>query len=191
MSIFTLDTSGEVTILRPNFWGDGDRVVRWSDLSPFAQGYVEALFASLPFFHMECPACEWDCIVGPPGLGDLGICCPLCAEDNGRTVTVRTEARVSRDWTGTVEGSDDRKKGFSDLSPEALALILRDCTRALETKLWGDSVGDGRLFWSERQEELFSGFWGGQQTLLCETLFPPLAVTLSDDGKVCLKEAGQ
>lgn len=44
MEAFTLDTSGAVEIRL----GIGPTaVMRWSDLSPFAQGYVEALFASL------------------------------------------------------------------------------------------------------------------------------------------------
>ena len=45
---FQLDTSGRVDNL-----GNGRRIPRrvslvWSDLSPFAQGYIEALFADLP-----------------------------------------------------------------------------------------------------------------------------------------------
>lgn len=38
---FTLDTSGLVD--DPEGWG----ILEWSDLSPFAQGYVEALFESV------------------------------------------------------------------------------------------------------------------------------------------------
>lgn len=77
--------------------------------------------------------------------------------------------------------------GFSDIAPETLARIMKDCERALTTQLWGNSAVDGRLFWSERTEELFSGFWGGQQTLLCEDLFPPLTPYLGGDGKVYLR----
>lgn len=44
MSGFQLDTSGSVAHLAPN----GDPVIvggiRWSDLTPFAQGYIAALF---------------------------------------------------------------------------------------------------------------------------------------------------
>lgn len=43
MSTFTLDTSGRVNITSDPAKG----FIRWDDLSPFAQGYVEALFASL------------------------------------------------------------------------------------------------------------------------------------------------
>jgi hypothetical protein len=43
MATFTLDTSGAVEI--PNSGGQVRRGWLWSDLSPFTQGYVEALFA--------------------------------------------------------------------------------------------------------------------------------------------------
>lgn len=150
MGAFTLDTGGEVTTQdRPEAYGG---VYCWSDLSPFAQGYVEALFASFE---------RWPSTT----FGDAKY--PALPNVSGHGVTIGL--------------------GFSDLSPEALALIIRDCERALRTSLWGNSVRDGRLFWSERTEELFSGFWGGQQTLLCETLFPPLRPFLNEDGKVCLE----
>ena len=41
-----LDTSGSVAILRDGAWPETDHVV-WDGLSPFTQGYVEALFSSL------------------------------------------------------------------------------------------------------------------------------------------------
>lgn len=46
MADFTLDTSGGVFNV-PNAGIAGE--VWWSDLSPFAQGYVEAMFADLAF----------------------------------------------------------------------------------------------------------------------------------------------
>lgn len=58
-------------------------------------------------FHLECPACEWDCIVGPPGVGDLGLMCPLCAGDSGRSVTLRTIVGPLPD---RVEGHDAREQ---------------------------------------------------------------------------------
>jgi hypothetical protein len=68
----------------------GRTPVAWSDLSPFAQGYVEAMFA------------EW----GP-----------------------RLEAQTA----GLAQPKSHRRLCFSDLSPEAIALVLRLC----------DETGDG------------------------------------------------
>lgn len=51
MGGFKLDTSGEVAIPAINaMTGEPDRIwigYRWSDLSPFAQGYIEAAFGGL------------------------------------------------------------------------------------------------------------------------------------------------
>ncbi len=51
MSIFLLDTSGEIHV--PESIGkDGrtrGRLIQWTDLPPFTQGYIEAAFTSLPF----------------------------------------------------------------------------------------------------------------------------------------------
>lgn len=76
---------------------------------------------------------------------------------------------------------------FYRLAPATLARILQDCEAALSTKLWGDSSGDGRLFWSERGAEAFSGFFGGQQDGL-RALFPPLTFRLGDDGLIYFGE---
>lgn len=130
MSTFTLDTSGRVA-------GDHAGLTVWyefDDLSPFAQGCVEALFASI-----EYPAAQ-----------------------------------------------DTRylDKGFSDLSPEALAMILRDCELFLNRHPGWVTRGGGSLFWKGRhdQEERSSG------SLFSDTLrdFPPLRVSLDDAGKVQL-----
>lgn len=137
----TFDTSGEVFIPDRRFPVGATRI-RFSDLSPFCQGFVEAAFASL------------------------------------------------------LDGFSNHERetslaGFSDLHPSTLARFMEECERALGMDLWGNSVVDGRLFWSERQEELFSGFWGGQQTLLAETLFPKLRLHLSPDGKVMAEEVSK
>jgi hypothetical protein len=86
---------------------------------------------------------------------------------------------------------------FSDLSPEALALILRDCEQAGslapartigmgETEhgmsaLYPPTAFGGRLFWTERQQQ--------SPRRLSLAAFPPLTPYLADDGKVHLKEA--
>lgn len=162
---------------------EAHRPYSWSDLPPFTQGFIEAMFASLSLFHLECPACEWDCIVGPPGVGDLGLCCPLCAADNGRDVRLRTVGG-ERDLPATVEGRDARASvRFDALHPATLARIIEDCERDqrqgfnLGNGEDRETVAAGRLFWAERQTgNLFD----------C----PPLTPYLGDDGKVYLREGG-
>jgi hypothetical protein len=69
------------------------------------------------FYLLECPSCEWDCITGPPTVGDLGLTCPLCAGDNGRDVQLRTKQTGAADELPvSVEGRDARKHAFSDLA---------------------------------------------------------------------------
>lgn len=137
---FTLDTSGTITLAHPVYGGR----YSWPDLSPFEQGYVEAVFASSPSLDLEFAA--------------------RCIENPERHF---------------------RHIGFSDLAPETLAAIRKDCAEAGRDHL---IVGNGRYepevmrqigrqFWSERQR----GFLGGETPQ-----FPPLTVTLGDDGKVRL-----
>ncbi len=133
MGDFTLDTSGEIV-------GEGGALIGrwgWPDLSPFAQGYVEALFAdSVHLIQGD----EYDGLYWVPR--------------------------------------------FSDLSPEALALILRDCAAAqIAHPLTADCDiaahrRAGAQYWFER-------------CVICEDRDgnPPLTPYLSDDGKVCLTEA--
>lgn len=66
--------------------------------------------------------------------------------------------------------------GFRHLSPEALAMILRDCEGARRALMAND--GDGAWFWAFRQRNN-------------SPVFPPLLVTLNDDGKVVLSEVSQ
>lgn len=121
MGGFTLDTSGAVGPISGDRWTPA--LVYWTNLTPVAQGYVEALIHSV-----------------------------------GAT-------------------------RFSDLSPEALALILRDCEAFYggEVKPLPGSVNratsaDGKLFWLLRQDDCYP------------VKFPPLTPYLSADGKVCLRE---
>jgi hypothetical protein len=128
MTIFTLDTSGAVGPV-PGYPNSGPvehgcKFI-WRDLTPFQQGYVEALFAS----------------VMPP-----------------RTV------------------NPSFASGFSDLSPEALALILRDCERWQEQFPAVGKHKDGAAFWELRTKQYVK-----------RPDFPPLTVSLSDEGKVQLR----
>lgn len=119
MTDFTLDTSGEIVLPYPHLHPE-PRGYRWSDLDPFTQGYVEALFVS---------------------------------EQNDRGHGISC---------------------FSDLSPEALAMILADCAEAQSSPppwLWPVT---GEEFWRARN-------------VVSSIRFPPLTASLGDDGKVRLE----
>jgi hypothetical protein len=139
MTTFTFDTLQPVALRTP----DGDLIGyrHWSDLTPFQQGYVEALLRALD-------AQRWQAYRAS------------CAASPGRHLPVPLHP------------------AFRWLSPEALALILRDCQRFTGGRTWGADVGRG--FWLDRQE--------GSYTNALDP-FPPLTVTLSDAGKVELRTA--
>jgi hypothetical protein len=145
MADFTLDTSGFVQHPREN-GVEVFRTTHWPDLSPFAQGYVEALFESM----------------GPRG------------------------------WA-VPEGATWRDARFSDLAPETLAAILRDCEElertmtSLEPEVTDNRIR-GMQFWASRQ----SGFhmrWSLHQKEMVKR-FPPLTPYLDDTGHVRLREDG-
>jgi hypothetical protein len=73
--------------------------------------------------------------------------------------------------------------GFSDLSPEALALILRDCAAIKEALGCELDARDGREIWNDRAKR----FPGGSLALYMRNRFPPLRVFLSDEGRICLE----
>lgn len=137
MTETTLDTSGAVDMEGHRRYGDRllARQIRWSDLSPFVQGYVEALW--------------------------------LSAYHDGQFATAMKARR-----------RDMKLPGFSDLSPEALALILRDCEALTE-----DFPGVAAV------RAAGSDFWMARNHPEGLPRFPPLTPYLSDDGKVCLREA--
>jgi hypothetical protein len=140
-SAFTLDTSGAVG---PLFYERGEQRVPgfnladrqsshvvWPDLSPFAQGYVEAMFAAMR---------AWD---GRP--------CTLPSPGGGVAIGL----------------------AFSDLAPETLAAILKDCeagrnlSSGLVPTFRKNKLG-GAAFWRQRE-----GYG-----------FPPLTPALNDAGRV-------
>jgi hypothetical protein len=142
-----LDTSGRVA-------GDIDGLAVWyefEDLSPSAQGYVEALFASAWADEDELIADLIGAFDGPAGMFDE---------------------------------RDERGPQFTDLSPEALTMILRICGPDAEgyvgptsaTMGYANNVEDGARFWKDQQ----AGVWAS---------YRPLRVFLNDAGKVCLEAA--
>lgn len=80
------------------------------------------------------------------------------------------------DAGATVEMCMWEAKGFSDLAPETLAAILKDCARF--TELFGEwPLHDhGKHFWIGRQKDKHPDF-------------PPLTPTLSEDGKIYLRSS--
>lgn len=128
MTDFTLDTSGAIRLVPARSDPDGP-IYRWSDLTPFAQGYVEAMLASV------------DRSVG-------GFSFPA----------------------------------FSDLAPATLSRIIGDCEAADHLRPGVSAEGDrasGAQFHAMRQSGLFA------------VRFPPLTVSLGEDGLIYLAEAGQ
>jgi len=158
---FELDTSGEVALSKaagvPFEIAGGHE---WSDLDPFTQGYVEAVFAGLSA-HLA---------------------------DQGDLASRYGDKRPASDIAGFVEAKLHAQAcieradalGFSDLAPETLARIVEDC--AAGAALYQPSRSEerldvtGRTFWQTRQDGLL-------------TRHPPLTAYLGDDGLARLREA--
>lgn len=136
MTGFTLDTSGSIEVGLS--YEPGYRFFEWPDLSPFAQGYVKALFAE-------------------------------------------QAARADEEAQHLGQA---RLFGLSDLAPETLAAILKDCERARglikrngNSRYANDKAG-GAAFHTDRQAGVI-------------VQFPPLTPYLDNDGKVRLKSRGE
>ena len=152
---FQLDTSGTVPHVAPN----GDPIicggVSWSDLSPFTQGYIEAM----PWETLR-PALGWPVSYEGRTFGFMQTATPLEAL-----------AKVRADNPHHVAGRFHvQGVGFYSLAPETLARIIADCEAGGGRYPEGLSFQGGE-FWKRRQ----IGFvhWA-----------PPLTVQLGDDGKV-------
>ena len=169
MEAFTLDVSGAIRLVPAASDPDGP-IYTWSGLSPFEQGYIEGLFGK------PCADCP------PADYPTDATRCALC----------------------------NRRKGFSDLAPETLARIMEDCERFAATydasRLTGRERAAGRAFWVTRNRifggtvagSFYDDAWNGRLSLdamegdhlaLVAKTFPPLTVTLNDDGRVYLREA--
>lgn len=256
MSDFTLDTSGVALMPSPGIDEPAHPVV-WSDLSPFEQGYVEAMFASIAedpyarkgpppraklprseerlqealsfltdysenmrkhaprgeeadyaavYWIPREPSYSWPSTYGDfqPATLKAGIAkgfierkrdgfheyritpqgraalhadyasqeaCAGCNRPTARTEAACIQCGKTKDWA--------QPPGFSDLSPEALARILKDCEAILATG-WGQQATseDGARTWEARQRGSFRDF-------------PPSIPYLADDGKVHLRGASQ
>ena len=212
---FTLDTSGKVEGLATSS-PRGTPCWFWRDLSPFCQGYVEALFADLPQPDGHKATDAMRRALTALAAADGGR---LAMSDFYRAMEVTNRGRYlvyermkDRHWVENQGNSGScspdyihilpwgrtalRPFAFSDLSLEALALILKDC-EAFTSLLQADYNEAalrrmGGEFWICRNDsQSMTGFptqagWASLTRRARE--FPPLTFTLSDDGKVCLME---
>lgn len=197
MAASTLDTSGAVALSR-HYWRETPqgrvglpvRHTTWSDLDPFTQGYVEALFASLvEAARKAMPARSGDCPtirVKRLTISSLNI---MSGDHGPERVEWRVEpcgrplfgkdreagvcGSCAKSWA--IEGN--RPLAFHHLAPETLTRIMEDCEAARRQPYPGGPYTRGDWFWDDRQ--------AGR---LART-FPPLAPYLGDDGKVYLREA--
>jgi hypothetical protein len=130
------DTSGDVYVEAGPHKG---QIFMWRNLSPFAQGYIEALFASIDRDFMGEP--RFEVTAKPEGVGKLFL-----------------------------------NVGFSDLSPETLAAILRDCEIAENEWSFLPGRDGGVELWKGRQQGAYIAW----------SILTPY---LGDDGKVYLRAA--
>ena len=130
---FQLDTSGYVETPPAHFIKTADAIWRWGDLTPFAQGYVEAMART-----------NYEAVALSPSDNDGDGQCKHCGRNNA----------------GAEDGpcSDNCPRQdihFSDLAPETLSRIIADCD-AMERHLRRERMTTtGGRAWELRQ----SGFW--------------------------------
>ena len=165
MTEFSFDTSGAIEAQNPINRG----IVRyeWRHLSPFVQGYARGVAQSLIEQMRVVPEREDDDIA-----------------KEGETPHHWTVFPSGDDWTplGKFDTEAEARAfvasfaRFDRFDPSALALILRDC----------EACGRGR---GEGTAKTGAAFWKLRQAGVYPSEFPPLQPYLSDEGKVCLREA--
>jgi hypothetical protein len=122
--IFQLDTSGTIRLVPAKSDPDGP-IYRWSDLSPFAQGYIEALFAdtvariqSGQMAPMEGPR-RWPDFsdLDPEALARIIADCEAAGPAEPRAYTADALRRMGAEqWkrsTLTIQLGDDGKVRFA------------------------------------------------------------------------------
>jgi hypothetical protein len=197
MAEFTLDTSGSVRNTDPLPFA---RIV-WEDLTPFAQGYVEAMFADFRANltraeERKRPLCTlkdgqiWLLKCGRQGFSRATLRVPHTGHGSTATNSM-CAGLIRRGWladgaNGIVRITEAGERalrtamplGFSDLAPEALALILERCTDATVGTSHREAIGAV----SAREERLRgSGLWK-------RSFLTPF---LREDGRVDFKERAQ
>lgn len=61
------------------------------------------------FLYLECPDCQWSCIV-PAALAKAELLCTLCAGDSGHEVVLQGREAVASD---KAEGCDARQEPWA------------------------------------------------------------------------------
>jgi len=195
MEVFTLDTSGYVTLRREDAsWKGRPRPdIYWEDLSPFEQGYIEALLQDLASGPLIRLSAEDSAVFAGALLN------PAKPNEALEKASKRYREAVAAQKASGIFPTPIlvAAPGFSDLSPEALGAIRKDCAAYLakaaeseaEVRAYSGASnaakvrqawlgGGGKQFWEQRNTtDSLKAFW------------PPLTVVLSDEGKVCLRGA--
>jgi hypothetical protein len=171
---FDFDTSGVVKIPAADASGAGGRTpMAWSDLSPFAQGYIRAAFAD---WHRR--ACVLPYVKGrewPHFEAHERQDFPVAFTD--ATGARWDIVRHGGQWKRTDCQTPGEFPAFSDLHPDTLASMLADCERFLADPRCEDRAAmgaeNGKVLWAMRQ--LGAGESCG---------FPKLTLSLDPNGKV-------
>jgi hypothetical protein len=164
MADFTLDTSGTVAMpAEPRHGAPRRQHYSWSDLSPFEQGYVEALFAGavVPGIRItHQPTGD----IRPATLNKLKLAF--------RDLAPETLAAIRKDCAA-----------FYDGLPTMHRAVVVSRGQAAGRAFWEARQSSGALAF---------GGWPGPYAAplnIAARRFPPLTPFLNDDGKVCLREA--
>lgn len=169
---FTLDTSGAVEMAdachpEPVRWG-------FADLSPFEQGYVEALFAEFSEAHHKRPALK----VGDKVRVHTEETGAITKIIPGKLKCIQVLFPDGRGGQFFPFECSNARLGFSDLHPETIAAIRSDCAAFRSASYSGaDTKDHGDAFWFARQT-LPNNASG----------FPPLTPFLDDEGRVRLRQ---
>lgn len=179
---FQLDTSGAV---RGPFNVTG--YLTFDDLDPFTQGYVEALFAALEAMRPPRDCADLLLTDGSArkvniqvGHGGWRMRRPRWRRDGGWCVWDAGWCSIAKPARGVWFILPP--PAFYRLARETLARIIEDCALAGPFWCMPKTAEGGRNFWAARQNP---GKWNNTGT------FPPLTVSLGDDGKVYLREVGR
>jgi hypothetical protein len=165
-------------------------LIFWPELSPFVQGYVEALLSALNTDRKPIATAVMVDVLEAVRVAEGWT----WREGDSRVGRVSARYEIKADPGNNRYVATPRPLGFSDLAPETLARIMEDCeriqTRPISaTHNWGTNTLAGKMFWRDRATG-FAGL-GLEPRIRYSEVFPPLTVYLGDDGKVYLREAGR
>jgi hypothetical protein len=187
---FSFDTSGRV--VRLGLDGLAYPHIEWSDLSPFEQGYVEALFESLidEWRHQVCFKTGDKVRVHTDEIGTV------TGRKTGATKSVHVLFRPGFGGQYFPFECTPVAPVFSDLAPETLAAIRKDCADYQEraAKSEADVLAYSGASNAAKVRHAWLGGGGAQFWVQRNTtdnlraFFPPLTPYLAEDGNVYLRE---